>query len=67
MSDLSEPNALIDSLPFLTHADLFIPAAEPPNDTVEVSLRARARAGAKPELPQLPLVDEPGQPDLQRL
>jgi hypothetical protein len=42
-SDLSEPNALIASLPFLTHADLFIPAAEPPNDTVEVSLRSRGR------------------------
>ena len=43
MSDLSEPNALIASLPFLTHADLFIPAAEPPNDTVEVSLKSRGR------------------------
>ena len=43
MSDLSEPNQLIASLPFLTHADLFIPAAEPPNDTVEVSLRSRGR------------------------
>ena len=43
MSDLSAPNALIASLSFLTHADLFIPAAEPPNDTVEVSLRSRGR------------------------
>jgi pimeloyl-ACP methyl ester carboxylesterase len=43
MSDLSEPNPLIASLPFLTHADLFIPAGEPPNDTVEVSLRSRGR------------------------
>jgi hypothetical protein len=43
MTDLSEPNALIASLPFLTHADLFIPAAEPPNDTVEVNLSSRGR------------------------
>jgi Lipase C-terminal domain/AF_1763-like, C-terminal domain/Lipase (class 2) len=43
MSDLGEPNPLIAALPFLTHADLFIPAGEPPNDTVEVSLRSRGR------------------------
>jgi pimeloyl-ACP methyl ester carboxylesterase len=43
MSDLSAPDPLIAALPFLTHADVFIPAAEPPNDTVEVSLRSRGR------------------------
>jgi pimeloyl-ACP methyl ester carboxylesterase len=43
MSDLSTPDPLIAALPFLTHADVFIPAAEPPNDTVEVSLRSRGR------------------------
>jgi len=41
LSDLSAPDPLIAALPFLTHADVFIPAAEPPNDTVEVSLRSR--------------------------
>jgi pimeloyl-ACP methyl ester carboxylesterase len=43
MSDLSAPDPLIAGLPFLTHADVFIPAAEPPNDTVEVSLRSRGQ------------------------
>jgi Lipase C-terminal domain/Lipase (class 2) len=43
MSDLSEPNPLIASLPFLTHADLFIPAASPPDDTVDVTLKSRGK------------------------
>jgi hypothetical protein len=47
ISDLSEPNAAIAGLPFLTHADLFIPAAEPPDDTVEVSLRSRGGGPAR--------------------
>jgi hypothetical protein len=47
ITDLSQPNAAIAGLPFLTHADLFIPAAEPPNHTVEVSLRSRGGGPAR--------------------
>jgi hypothetical protein len=43
VSDTSAPIGLIASLPFLTGVDLFIPAASPPNDTVDVELRSRGR------------------------
>ncbi len=47
VSDLSAPIARFDGLPFLTGADLVIPAASPPNDTVEVKLRSRGRGPAR--------------------
>jgi len=47
VSDPSAPIGLIDSLPFLTGVDKFIPAASPPNDTVEVKLRSRGRGPAR--------------------
>jgi Lipase C-terminal domain/Lipase (class 2) len=47
VSNLSAPIARFDALPFLTGADLVIPAASPPNDTVEVKLRSRGRDPAR--------------------
>ena len=36
-------NRVVFSLPFLTGVDVFIPAASPPNDTVEVNLTSRGK------------------------
>jgi pimeloyl-ACP methyl ester carboxylesterase len=46
-SEPAEPNPVLSSLPFLTGVDVFIPAASPPNDTVEVSLTSRGRGPAR--------------------
>ena len=42
-SDPTTPNPVLFGLPFLTGVDVFIPAASPPNDTVEVSLTSRGK------------------------
>jgi hypothetical protein len=47
VSDLSAPIASVSAFPFLTGADLFIPAASPPDDTVEVKLKSRGRGPAR--------------------
>ena len=47
VSNPGAPIPLIFSLPFLTGVDLFIPAASPPNDTVEVKLKSRGRGPAR--------------------
>ena len=46
-TDLSAPNPVLSSLPFLTGADVFVPAASPPNDTVEVRLKSRGKGPAR--------------------
>jgi pimeloyl-ACP methyl ester carboxylesterase len=43
VSDLSAPIPVLFGLSFQTGADLFIPAASPPDDTVEVSLKSRGK------------------------
>jgi hypothetical protein len=40
-TDLSSPDPAFSQLPFITGADIFLPAARPPNDTVSVSLTSR--------------------------
>ncbi|HSJ18377.1 MAG TPA: alpha/beta fold hydrolase, partial [Solirubrobacterales bacterium] len=42
-SDSAAPHPVLSALPFLTGVDVFIPAASPPNDTVEVSLVSRGK------------------------
>lgn len=42
-TDISAPNPVLFSLPFLTGVDVFIPAASPPNDTVRVALTSRGK------------------------
>jgi hypothetical protein len=42
-TDLSAPNPVLFSLPFLTGVDMFIPAASPPNDIVKVALTSRGK------------------------
>ncbi|MGH2962017.1 MAG: alpha/beta hydrolase [Solirubrobacterales bacterium] len=46
-SDPSTPHPVLSSLPFLTGVDVFIPAASPPNDTVEVSLTSRGKGKSR--------------------
>ena len=40
-TDLSAPDPAFSRLPFITAADIFLPAARPPNATISVSLRSR--------------------------
>jgi pimeloyl-ACP methyl ester carboxylesterase len=40
-TDLSAPDPAFSQLPFITGADVFLPAARPPSGTVSVSLRSR--------------------------
>ena len=40
-TDLSAPDPVLSQLSFITGADIFIPAARPPNATVSVSLKSR--------------------------
>ena len=47
VSDLSAPIASVSAFPFLTGADMFIPAASPPDDTVEVKLKSRGKGPAR--------------------
>jgi hypothetical protein len=46
-SDPSTPDPVLSSLPCLTGVDVFIPAASPPNDTVEVKLKPRGKGPAR--------------------
>jgi pimeloyl-ACP methyl ester carboxylesterase len=43
VSDLGTPIPTFAGLPFLTGVDLFVPAADPPDRTVRVTLRSRGR------------------------
>jgi hypothetical protein len=47
VTDLSAPIASVSAFPFLTGADLFIPALSPPDDTVEVKLKSRGEGPAR--------------------
>jgi hypothetical protein len=40
-TDLSSPDPAFNALPFITGADIFLPAARPPDGKVSVSLRSR--------------------------
>lgn len=46
-SSPAEPNPLLFGLPFLTGVDVFVPAASPPNATVQVGLVSRGRGTAR--------------------
>lgn len=44
-SDLSAPIPDVSALPFISGADLHLPAATPPDDTITVALRSRSGSG----------------------
>ena len=46
-SDLSRPNPLFDPLPFLTGADVFVPATRAPSGTTRVRLTPRSGGGPR--------------------
>ena len=46
-SDLSSPDPVFSSLPFITGVDVFMPAARPPTGTVSVSLTSRGVGPAR--------------------
>jgi pimeloyl-ACP methyl ester carboxylesterase len=45
VTDLTAPHPVLFSLPFLTGMDVFIPATDPPDRTVEVAMTARTAGG----------------------
>jgi pimeloyl-ACP methyl ester carboxylesterase len=45
VTDLTAPHPVLFSLPFLTGIDVFIPATDPPDTTVEVAMTARTAGG----------------------
>jgi hypothetical protein len=45
VTDLTKPHPVLFTLPFLTGVDVFVPAAEPPNATVHLTMTARTAHG----------------------